>query len=331
MELAGRRVVVTGGAGFIGSHVVDRLVAIGADVTVVDDLSVGTRHNLAQATEAGARLVEGDIRDSELMNRELEGAAAVIHMACDNVRASLWRPLHTHDVNSTGTLITGLAAVEHRLERFVYVSSSEAYGSAIRQPMDEDHPLLPTTVYGAAKAGGELNAQALGRTYGLPVTVIRPFNSYGPREHSAGNSGEVIPRFLARIRAGEPPVIFGDGSQTRDFTWVEETAVGIVAASEADALVDQAVNIAHGEPVSIRTIAELLLEVTGSSLEPAFEDARPGDVMHHHAATARARSVLGYEAKVPIREGLERYVRWVDEGGDAEMARAEAEGVGRNW
>jgi UDP-glucose 4-epimerase len=314
VHLSGKRVVVTGGAGFIGSHVVDHLVDTGVDVVAIDDLSVGTRENLDGALERGAKLVVGDVRDADLMRSELAGSALVIHMACDNLRASLEDPMKTHEVNSTGTLVTSLAAVDASVDRFVYVSSSEAYGSAVTIPMSESHPLLPTTVYGASKAAGELYAQSVMRTYGLPVTVVRPFNSYGPREHAIGSSAEVIPRFASRIRAGLPPVIFGDGTQTRDFTWVEETAVGIVSAASSDNLVGEAINIAYGQGVSIREICDLLLDVLDAKeLVPDYAEPRRGDVAHHYADTSKARDLLGFRALVPVQEGLERYVRWLDD------------------
>jgi UDP-glucose 4-epimerase len=329
MDLAGRRVVVTGGAGFIGSHTVDALVELGSDVVVLDDLSVGSRVNLEEAEACGAKLVVGDVRDADVVDRELAGAAAVVHMACDNLRASLANPVRSHDVNATGSLVTALAAARAGVERFVYVSSSEAYGSAVREPMDEDHPLRPTTVYGAAKAAGELYGQSCMRAYGLPVTVIRPFNSYGPRSHAEGTSAEVIPKMTTRIMAGEAPVIFGDGSQTRDFTWVEETARGIVAATVSDALVGDTVNIAFGRGVSIREVCDLLLEILESDLEPEFVDARPGDVEAHYADVVKARTVLGFEAEIEIREGLERYVDWLRrENRTLELGRTEPV---RNW
>src|SRR5215217_7093984 len=268
MDLVAKRVVVTGGAGFIGSHVVDALVELGSDVVVIDDLSVGTRANVTEAKAGGAKLVVGDVRDAALLDRELSGATAAVHMACDNLRASLAKPMHSHDVNATGSLVAALAAARAGVERFVYVSSSEAYGSAVREPMDEDHPLRPTTVYGAAKAAGELYSQSCMRAYGLPVTVIRPFNSYGPRSHATGTSAEVIPRFTSRILAGLPPVVFGSGAQMRDFTSVEETAEGIVAAAASDDLVGEAVNIAYGHGVSVREVCDLLLEILGSDLQP---------------------------------------------------------------
>ena len=329
MNVSGQRVVVTGGAGFIGSHVMDRLVAVGANPVAVDDLSVGLEENLAGAIAGGAELVVGDIRDEDTMNEVLDGADVVIHMACDNLRASLGNPRKTHEINGTGTLVTALAAVRHGIKRFVYVSTSESYGSAIQLPMPESHPLMPTTVYGASKAYGELCSQACMRTYGLPVTVIRPFNSYGPREHATGNSAEVIPKFVGRLAAGLPPVIFGDGSQTRDFTWVEETAVGVVAVTECDDLVGEAVNVAHGEEVTIREIYELLREIMDSDVEAEFGDDRPGDVARHWADTTKARELAGYEAHIPIRQGLERYVDWATRG-DGVTRPAEADVV-RNW
>jgi UDP-glucose 4-epimerase len=194
--------------------------------------------------------------------------------------------------------------------------------------MDESHPLRPTTVYGAAKACGELYSQSCMRAYGLPGTVIRPFNSYGPRSHATGTSAEVIPRFTTRLLAGLRPVIFGDGSQTRDFTWVEDTARGIVAATAADELVGDAVNIAYGHGVSVRELCTLLLEILDSGLEPELVDARPGDVDCHFADTTKARAVLGFEPSLGIREGLERYVEWVAANGGAEVAHVEAV---RNW
>lgn len=330
VELPGRRVAVTGGAGFIGSHVADRLTELGSSVVVIDDLSVGRPENLEASKERGARLVVGSVLDRGLLVEQLADVDVVIHMACDNLRASLGDPVRSLRVNAEGTLYAALAAAEAKVERFVYVSSSEAYGSAVAVPMDEGHPLNPTTVYGAAKAAGELNAQACMRTYGLPVTVVRPFNSYGPREHSSGTSAEVIPKFVSRLVQGLPPVVFGDGSQSRDFTWVEETAAGIVAATEADALVGEAVNIASGRATTILEIARLLLEIFGRGPdEVVFDAERPGDVSCHHAAVDKARELCGFEAAVPLQEGLRRYTEWVRAGEDPE-AGIEADVI-RNW
>lgn len=329
MELRGKRVCVTGGAGFIGSHVVDRLVQVGTAVVVIDDLSIGSRENLAAATANGAELIVEDVRDRKAMAKHLAGTDAVIHMACDNLRASLGDPMRSHEVNATGALVTCLAAVECEVERFVYVSSSEAYGSAVMRPMREDHPLQPTTVYGAAKAAGELYAQGCMRRYGLPVTVIRPFNAYGPREHASGSSAEVIPKFVSRLLAGLPPIIFGTGEQTRDFTWVEETAAGIVLAAASDELTGGSVNIASGSPVSIGEIAERLCAAVGTGdLSPEYQAARPGDVGVHWADTSKAKQLLGFEAAVDIDEGLRRYLEWLKNDPSAEEGEP---ALVRNW
>ena len=329
MELSGRRVVVTGGAGFIGSHVVDELVGLGADVVAFDDLSVGSYVSVADACARGARLVVGDIRDDAQLDAALRNVDVVLHMACDNLRASLADPLRSQDVNSTGTLKVALSAVRHRIGRFVYVSSSEAYGSASYVPMDEEHPFRPTTVYGAAKASGELLARSCMLTYGLPVTIVRPFNTYGPREHAEGTSAEVIPRFVSRILNGLPPVIFGDGSQTRDFTWVGDTAKGIVKATASDVLVGDTINIARGVEVSVTQVARLLLDLLDADdLQPEHLEPRPGDVARHLASAEKARRVLGFEATTAIEEGLHQYVTWLREHGDgAEGAPADV----RNW
>jgi len=330
MELASKRVVVTGGAGFIGSHVVDALVELGADVLAIDDLSVGRRENVAAAQALGAELAVCDVRDPAVMDLHLRGAHVVIHMVCDNLRASLGQPLRSQEINGAGTLVTALAAVRAGVSRFVYISSSEVYGSAVSVPMSESHPLLPTTVYGASKAAGELYAQACMRTYGLPVAVVRPFNSYGPREHATGTSAEVIPKFTSRILAGRCPVIFGDGSQTRDFTWVEETAAGILQVAACDELVGEAVNLAYGRGVAIRDVCRILLELLDAEhLEPEFAGERPGDVMRHWANTEKARRSIGFEATVSVRAGLQRYVDWIEQSEDGVLV-GEADMV-RNW
>ncbi len=307
----------------------DRLTQLGARAIAIDDLSVGSRTNLTAATANGAELLVGDVCDREFITQNLAGVDVVIHMACDNLRASLGNPMRSQEVNGRGALTACLAAIDNEVSRFVYVSSSEAYGSAVSTPMREDHPLLPTTVYGASKAAGELYAQSCMRTYGLPVSVVRPFNSYGPREHATGTSAEVIPKFASRLLAGMPPVIFGSGEQTRDFTWVEETAIGIVSAAEADNLVGSSVNIAFGSAVSIAKIAEYLCEAAGRlDLSPQYDEARPGDVSEHWAETSKAKELLGFNPKVEIREGLERYLDWLSNEGATEGQEPE---VVRNW
>src|SRR5213593_346242 len=196
MKIGGKRVLVTGGAGFVGSHLVD-VLARSNDVTVLDDLSVGRAANL-EDTPGPVRVVRADIRDREAINSTVREAEVIVHLAVVCLRVSISDPMASHLVNDLGTLNLLLAAQDSSVERFVYVSSSEVYGSAKRTPMDESHPLNPMTPYAAAKLAGEAYALSFHRTYGFPTTVVRPFNVYGPREHADGPSGEVIPRFVAR-------------------------------------------------------------------------------------------------------------------------------------
>ena len=341
MKLQDRRIIVTGGAGFIGSHVVDSLAAGGNEVLVIDDLSTGSRDNLRRHLHrdqpngvrpvATVELVEADIRDAAAMGKLVADADVVIHMAVACVRTSLSQPEFVHEVNATGTLNVALAAHRNHVGRLVYVSSSDAYGTARHIPMAEDHPTKPTTIYGASKLAGETYSLALRRSFGMEVTVIRPFNSYGPREPYRGPQSEVIPKFVLRTAAGGRPVIFGSGLQTRDFTWVEDTARGICAAAAEDALVGEAVNIARGQEISIRHLAEKVLAIFGRGGElPVFDAPRPGDVDRHLADITKASRVLGWKPTASIDTGLRRYVDWVvRQGIDIESWLANDEL--RNW
>jgi len=311
--VSGRRTLVTGGAGFIGSHLVDRLIADGRAVTVLDDFSSGERDNLADAERTGAlRLIDGSILDRDAVAAAIDGCDEVFHLAVQCVRRSLGQPIENHDVNATGSLNVLEAARRARVRRFVYCSSSEVYGNASTGLLDEDRtPCEPMTVYGAAKLAGELYAKAYHRTYGLPTVVVRPFNAYGPREHDRGDLAEVIPRFVIRVLNGLPPVIFGDGSSGRDFTYVTEIADGLVRAAGCDALIGGVVNLARGELVTIRQVAETVVELLQRPhLAPTLAPPRPGDVHILRADTSKARDVLGYRAQVDFRAGMERYLDW---------------------
>ena len=306
-----RRVLVTGGAGFIGSHLVDALAARGDRVLVVDDLSVGTRANLAAAAVAGVDLEVCSVLDGDRLTQLCRGVDLVFHLATQCVRVSLFDPERVHRVNTEGTLRMLMAARAARVERVVYVSSSEIYGSAQRAPMAEDHPCAPTTIYGASKLAGEHYALAFYQVHGLPAVVVRPFNTYGPRSHFEGAYGELIPKFVVRALAGERPIVFGDGEQTRDFTYVDDTVRGLLLASESTTLVGRAVNIARGEEVSVNRIARLVLDACGRpDLTPEHGAARPADVRRHYADISLARRELGFEPTVRIEEGIRRYVTW---------------------
>lgn len=311
MELSGLKIMVTGAAGFIGSHLADAL-APGNELVLVDDFSVGSRNNLkALESNASVHIVAADILDLARMHELASGVDVVFHLAVSCLRTSLGDPHRSHNVNAGGTLNLCLAAHANDVKRFVYCSSSEVYGTALRAPMSESHPCHPTTVYGASKLAGEGYALAFWRTHGMPVTVVRPFNTYGPREPHSGARAEVIPRFILRMLRGEAPVIYGDGSQSRDFTFVEDTVAGLVGAAACDALVGEAVNVAYGNDASIGRIADMLAErLERPDLHALHADARPGDVQRHIADIGRARDAFGYAPVVGLEEGLARTVDW---------------------
>jgi UDP-glucose 4-epimerase len=311
MSTAARRVLVTGGAGFIGSHLVDALVARGERVVVVDDLSVGSRDNLRQHEGSGwVELHVASVVDGARMREVMHGIDTVFHLATQCVRLSMSDPDLVYRVNSEGTYTMATAALSAGVRRFVYVSSSEAFGSAQRVPMSEDHPFDPTTIYGATKLAGEFYVTALRRTHGLDSVIVRPFNTYGPREHFEGAYGEVIPKFVVRVMNGLPPIVFGDGHQTRDFTYVEDTVRGILLAADADAVAGRSVNIARGVEVSINEVARLVVAACGSTVVPEHGPARPADVRRHYADITRARRELGFAPQVDIVDGIRRYVDW---------------------
>ncbi|HVW21313.1 MAG TPA: SDR family NAD(P)-dependent oxidoreductase [Opitutaceae bacterium] len=300
------RVVVTGGAGFIGSHLVDRLAAAGCAVTVLDNFRNGRRENLAEALRTGrVRVQEGDIRDPSACAEALRGAEAVFHLACLGVRHSLHDPAENHEVNATGTLRLLDAARAARVGRFLYVSSSEVYGAARVFPLTEEAATWPTTVYGASKLAGEHYAAAYQICHGLPVVRVRPFNNYGPRAHFEGDSGEVIPRFILRALAGQRPVVFGDGSHTRDFLFVRDCAEALVAIAEADALVGDLVNLGYGEEIRIDALATLVTAAAGRSDLPAsHEPERPGDVPRLWVDAGKLRRTTGFRPRTAPAEGL---------------------------
>lgn len=309
-----KKVLVSGGAGFIGSHLTQALVRLGAQVIVLDDLSVGTRKNLEDCLNSPlCQLVEGSILDAPLVERWSEGVEVIFHLAVVCLRRSFDDPQQVHRVNTEGTLNLLEAARQRapQLQRFLYCSSSEVYGSALTAPMDEGHPCRPTTLYGASKLAGEFYTSSYSLSYGLPITIARPFNTYGPREHHQGASGEVIPRFAVRIANGLPPGIFGSGQQTRDFTYVTDTVQGLLRAAESEATLGQAFNIARGQEVSIGTLAQhLLRKMKRPDLQPQFLPTRPADVERHYASADKLFQSTGWRAEVGIEEGLELYLQW---------------------
>ncbi len=306
------KVLVTGGAGFIGSELTRQLVERGADVTVLDNLVNGKRENIAGLLGPRCRLLASDLRDAQAVREGLRDVDHVFHLACMGVRHSIHAPHENHDVNATGSLKLLDAARSAGVGRFVYVSSSEVYGTARYAPMPEDHPTYPMTVYGASKLAGECYARAFHSTYGYPTVVIRPFNSFGPRSHHEGDSGEVIPKFMLRGLAERPLVIFGDGTQTRDFTYVEDTARGILEVGMHPAAPGGTFNLGSGSEVTINALAETVKAILGKvDIAIQHEAPRPGDVLRLCADATKARALCGFAPRVNLREGLVKLYAWI--------------------
>ncbi|VXB06028.1 dTDP-glucose 4,6-dehydratase [Citricoccus sp. K5] len=312
--LDGARIVVTGGAGFIGSHLVDALLRdrSPAAVTVVDNLANGSKDNV-QHWHGDDRfaLQVADVRDREAMEAVCTGADVIFHLACLGVRHSLHSPEENHAVNAEGSLTVGLAARDAGVRLLVHVSSSEVFGTAQYAPMDERHPTWPETVYGAGKLAGEANSRAMYRTYGVPTIVARPFNTYGPRSHHEGDSGEIIPRTIVRLLGGTAPVLFGNGEQTRDFMHVLDTAAGLMALAECGRAVGETVNLGTGQEVSMRSLCELISEAVGrSDLVPEVLPDRPGDVRRLIVDNRRMTELTGWRPTQDFTAGISDLVEW---------------------
>ncbi|MGX1793216.1 dTDP-glucose 4,6-dehydratase [Microbacterium sp. NPDC055312] len=312
-QIEGSRVLVTGGAGFIGSHLVDALVEQdAASVVVVDNLVTGAADNLEGAlNDPRVRLDTVDARESEHLEALLAETDLVFHLACLGVRHSLHDPQENHAVNATLSLSLVEQARRAGVRRYVHVSSSEVYGSAQYAPMDEGHPTFPETVYGASKLAGEAYARAAFRTHGFPALVVRPFNAYGPRSHFEGDSGEVIPRTIVRALCDEAPIIYGDGEQSRDFTHVTDTARGIIALAESDEAIGQTVNVGSGADITINRLASVVTAAAGrEDLLPMHLDPRPGDVRRLLAESSQMTAMTGYAPRVDFADGVRDLVEW---------------------
>ena len=310
-ELAGSRILVTGGAGFIGSHVVEQLLEGGVDdVTVLDDFVRGTPRNLA-AVEEDPRLsiAEGSITDRQLLAELTAGRDYVFHLAALWLYECVHEPRRALEVNVDGTYNVVEAAHEAGIRKVVYSSSASVYGDALAIPMTEDHPFNNRTMYGATKIAGEQFFRAFNEQHGLDWAGLRYMNVYGPRMDYRGAYVSVIMKVLDRIDAGEPPVIFGDGSQAYDFVHVHDVARANVLALTSDAS-DTCFNVGTGEQTTIRELVDRLLEITGADVEPQYEPQAQMFVTNRVGSTEQAEALLGFEAGVPLDEGLRSVVEW---------------------
>jgi len=293
------RVLVTGGAGFIGSHLVRELVSLGYEVRVLDNLSRGSLENLGEALSE-VELVLGDVRDPEVVARAISGVDAVVHLAAlVDVEESIQLPELYTEVNLVGTL--NLVKASRRVDSFVFSSSASVYGDPVKVPIPETHPLSPKSPYAASKAAAELYIKTYSNIYGFRYVILRLFNVYGPRQ-SRSYSGVVV-EFVRRALRGEPPIIYGDGEQTRDFIYVSDAVKAIVAALRSK--VSGVYNIGSGTPTKILDLAYMVLKVTGAeNLRPEFGEVRPGDVKHSVADISKATRELGFKPTVSLEAGL---------------------------
>ena len=302
--------LVTGGAGFIGSHIVDRLLADGAAVRVLDDLSTGKRANLAHVA-GRIEFVEGDIRDLATVQRSMRGVEKVYHLAArGSVPRSVDDPGPTNDINITGTLNLLVAARTAGVRRFVYSASSSAYGDTPVMPKTVGMLPLPLSPYAVSKLAAEMYCTVWFRVYGLQTISLRYFNVFGPRQDPAGQYAAVIPAFVSRMLRGERPVIYGDGEQSRDFCFIDNVVQANMRAANAPETQGEVLNVACGERTTLNAIVVELNRLLGTDLQPDHQPARAGDVRHSLADIAETLRVLGYEPRILFPEGLRRSIEW---------------------
>ena len=303
------RYVVTGGAGFIGSHLVEHLVRTGADVVVLDDLSTGKRANLAPWLDR-ITLIEGSITDPAVCARSIVGADYVLHQAAiPSVPRSVADPLRSHAVNATGTLNVLVAARDAKVKRVVYAASSSAYGDTAELPKHEAMVARPRSPYAAAKLAGEDYCRAFFASYGLPAIALRYFNVFGPRQDPNSEYAAVVPKFITAALAGTAPVIYGDGGQTRDFTYVENVVrANLAACTASESAFGEAFNIGCGDRLSISELWSKISALGGRPTPARHEPARAGDVRDSLASLDRARALLEWSPTVGLDEGLARTI-----------------------
>ncbi|MFQ5977117.1 MAG: GDP-mannose 4,6-dehydratase [Candidatus Heimdallarchaeota archaeon] len=312
MDLEDKKILVTGGAGFIGSNLVNALMKERCFVRVLDNLRNGKFENIAHhINNENFEFQLGSVTDSFSVKRAMQDIDIVYHLACLGVRHSIGNPIENHCINAEGTLKVLEQACQDNVRRFIYCSSSEVYGTAEFVPMNEKHPTRPCTIYGASKLAGEAYTRTYCHTYGLKAIIIRPFNTYGPYSHHEGDAGELIPKSIVRGLNNRPILLFGDGRQMRDFTYVTDTAKGLILAAKTNELVGLTANIGNDKEISIKKIAEIILDqIKSSTQDIKFTDSRPGDVLQLYADSTLFRNMTGWKPEIQIEEGITNTINW---------------------
>jgi len=305
------KILVTGGAGFIGSHLVDRLLSLGHDVVAIDNLVNGKVENLSHAmTYSNFTFEECDILEQSSLMAIMKDVEVVYHLACLGVRHSIHSPFENHLVNAEGTLNTLEAARANKVKKYFYISTSEIYGDIKQFPIDESGIPLPKTVYGSSKLAGENYAYSYYKCYDLDVTITRIFNNYGPRAHYEGDAGEVIPRSIVQMLYGKAPIIFGDGSVTRDFFYVKDTARALAQLLSIDGITGEIINIGTGVEITMKQLLTDLIDAMGlkGNMEIDFQPDRPADVPRLWVDPAKFLRITNFEASVNFHEGLKETI-----------------------
>jgi UDP-glucose 4-epimerase len=302
--------LVTGAAGFIGSNIVEELLARGAEVRALDNFSTGRRANLEPFRDR-VELFEGNLNDADLVARAVMGVDYVLHQAAlPSVPRSVTDPLASHEANATGTLRLLIAARDAGVKRLVFASSSSVYGDSPELPKHEEMPARPRSPYAVNKLAGEEYCKVFSGVYGFPAVALRYFNVFGPRQDPASQYAAVIPAFITAALRGERPVVHGDGLQTRDFTYVQNVVDANLLACDAPEAAGEAINIACGQRISLLELLQQIGRITGRHIEPRFDPARPGDVKHSLASIQKAERLLGFTPSVTFDQGLERTIEY---------------------
>jgi nucleoside-diphosphate-sugar epimerase len=306
------RYLVTGGAGFIGSHIVDELVRRGHSVVVLDNLSTGKESNLASVRKK-IELSTGSVTDLAAVQAACRGADYVVHLAArTSVPRSVADPVDTNHANIDGTLNVLVAARDAKVRRFVFAASSSAYGDTPTLPKVETMQPAPISPYGVTKYVGELYAQVFGRVYGLENASVRYFNVFGPRQDPTSQYSGVLSQYMLAVIEGKPPVVYGDGEQSRDFTYVENIVDETLRACEAPGASGKVFNGGTGSRITLNEVLKQLEKITGKKIQARYEPPRTGDILHSQADISLARRVLGYEPAVLFEHGLKRTWDWYD-------------------
>jgi UDP-glucose 4-epimerase len=321
------RYLVTGGAGFIGSNTVDELVRRGHSVVVLDDLSAGKEDNLAEIRNK-ITFIKGSITDIEVVRKAMHDAEYVLHLAArTSVPRSVKDPIETNKINIDGTLNVLVAAKEMKVKRVVFAASSSAYGETPTLPKVETMQPQPISPYGVTKYVGELYAQTFGRCYGLESVSLRYFNIFGPRQDPSSPYSGVLAKFCTAFLEDTQPVVFSDGEQTRDFTFVENAVQANLLACEAPNVSGRVFNVGTGGRISLNTVLSVLEKITGKKLEAKYEPPRDGDIHDSQADISQAKSFLGYDPQVGFEEGLTRTLEWYQSTYAKAQAKAEKQAL----